>query len=892
MKHLFHLSFLLVIIYYIILEGILRGSIFPNIFNKKFPNIQEDPHLYQYFSLYPRTPGSKSMNITAHLLYEVVEQIFNNKSDNKFKLYFNIASSNLQSRNKAGMTHIQTSLNSSVLYFKRRGKKSESNPIIITCRFDTSPLSISSFDSTLHIIAIIKAVQVFLDDPHFNISNDFAFVLNGCEEYGQLGAKYLMTELYPEAYYLSLSGFGVGRPFILFTQSNLSSSVMKSLSHVRGLPMISGISEIPMFRYLNDANRFMKSTQYYGAEVSFIGNPSYHGTNLDVDKDQTDESNVKLILSCIMTFLNNFKMDENETRLVSFGVAPFVLLVQQTTLEKVSNVIPIILCLYIPLFVNLKSLFFLFKFISALSLTFALSWLYTLVLSVVNSSSLTSMPFLTTFFMLIIMINVLILILSYFRVKTGENWHLLQVFYLTMLTLLFRKSEFNLPILLTIAFYFIQQFASRLRYHLPLLMMTLSPSILIYSTLYRSCSYASADYPIFLADLIPFYLLYFFFIHLSIFLLPFFFDNAPISTYSLLIAKLLQKIHQKNETPNETKSENTGKVENKSVSRFKTPIKNNINLKKKSQSEKVGNKQTIDLKKQNKTNKFSTPKKQSIPSSPKRSNHKKSYPKPLKSSNKNESNSEQDSKKIDFLEFIHNPHKMLFISLSLLFIFLVKPNPFSKSYIIRGTFSQYIRDKAEESELSFVPYSGRKISHYLYREISKHQNNISYEPEFCGRIASECGPAIVQRLKKSRLPSFFDHWPRVFTSSIDLLTDPPYRQVNLNIENMSTEIDFIIISFQCTENKTCVSKPPNKFFKPMVSSKNSETVFRVGGMSRKFFFEINITQFAPVAVTIAYQSFRSTIEKQAFENAFGSFVKGTVDEYQIAHTVFVQTTYV
>lgn len=1068
MKYQFILSFLLIFLQCYIINSYLRGYSFPSLFNYKQDQVLANSFRYLYF--HPRTHGSFALNTTYDVINEMINQIFNgSKYKERFQLFsYKYNPTMINSHNSFKLYTIRTDLNSSIFYFHKIDNSSDilnfpnnqnnkkirrknvfqnkktikeiyyhnnTKPLLIACRVDTNPLSPSTYDSSIHLYAILESIRQIFENREIidNIKHDFVFVFTGCEEFNQLGAKNLMKEAFKDGgYYLFLSGFGVGRPFTLFSQSNKSSSVLQALSKVKRLPLVSFIGEVEnmislikgksfsmskikgsnnyqndhnaksrsrksidtrnlsnetdilsflkkqgnakeiqnykrRFNYVNDATRFRKNKNMSGAELSFIGSPLLHSTRSDIDNDEHNLKNVYLVVDCILQFLTNFdtkakeKEDiEKEDSLIAFGVSPFVVLIKKETLIFISQILIILFCVYLVFYVSMQTVCnyfyfdsvskeaiskdnekntekcksiekvtsikcfysilknefsFIFLYVFALLLTFLCHLAFVFLLSVVNPASFIVRPMFCLCLIVITIFSIFNSILyklvhknkgPNFNFHSDIDWHFLQVVYLTALLIAFKRFDFEVLIVVTAAVYIFFHVLPMHKYvkWLPVLssLVILSPCVFTYVLLYQPFSLDCQDLPIFFGDVVPFIFIFIFSVHMSVFTLPLYFTleiqrddkkkKYHLSAFSQIYF-LVKRIKFYKNIFSDHKSENQSNE--KSIK-----SKDDVNIK--TSKENVTNNKVVA--------------------------DDDSAEKPV---------NEPSNWKL-IIEKFCSARKIFVLTISIFSYFIFKSPPFSLDFPIKGTFSHYFYKKSETSEISFIPKNGRRTIPFIWKTISKSSTDIKYVYNYQRRLLSDPGPAFVKSFSNSTLPFFFTHWPIFLSSSIqndgsldkysssedenEDKSDENYglklrpkmvRKIQINLFNISPNIDFVYFIFNCNSNfkwNQCVDRriklihpldlstisclsEEEKLFLPFLSN-SGDTVFRIGsfvGSVKRMvpLFEINVTKNSPIKLTIAYQSFIETKELKDFKTRFNRFAINEVNENEITQTVFIQT---
>lgn len=1083
MKYQYFGSFILIFILYNLINKCINVCLYTQY--SETNQITHFTNSLKYLFFHPRTHGSNAFNSTYTSIDIIMQQLYNssNYSDSFQLLPFKYNPAFYSSSNSFRMYTIHNDINTSIFYFhktngstdiinftssSKNARKSRrknilqniktikqtlyhnnTKPLIIFCRIDTNPSSPSTYDSTIHIFAILEAVNSILSSKKISnkIKHDFAIVFTGCDEFDQLSTKNLMKNIFKDGgYYLYLSGVGVGRPFTLYSQSNKSSSVIKALSKVKSLPMATFISEFEdlislikaksysmskikhnpktkskniynsnsekslkdktsstslnlailkkrgnekeihrykyRYRYVNGATKIQKNKNFSGAELSFIGNSLFHLTPMDVDNDKNNINNIQLVVNCILQFLTHFNPNSGsniddiskESYLVAFGISPFVFLIQKETLNLVSFGLILFFCLYVVFYLILQILYnldwlnsnqekmksiekvailksiisvfvdefsFVFYFFLALISTFIFYMVFFLLLSVMNPSSMISMPILYFFLIVFSIFSVFIYIFEYliddFKHKKPssvhnyninyylyDDWHFLQVIYMTILLIIFRKFDFEILIVETAIFFIILQFCpihKNMKWMpVVLSLLILSPLIFAYSLLYNPFLLDCQNLPIFYADIVPFIFIFLFFIHMSVFILPFYFtrekQNGDLNTeikperlkihYLCAISQIyliLGKINFSSFVEDEI-SEMEKKISEKKSVKTNEKVKgfkNRNKLNKSESSSNSNNKSNKSIKTESQIN--------------------------ITTSLKTKIETIISSKILFFINFIN----LFFL------IFFISPS-FSRKIPIKGTFSHYFIKDSDKSEISFVPKSGRRSIPFIWKSLSK-SDNYKYIYNYKGRLLTGPEPAIVQIIENSTLPFFFMSWPQISLSSIqhDIPTYRPVsfesndenennevfnnkkkivRKIIFNLNSMGPNVNFIYFIFKCGSNSIegqCVDsrlsfvdpidlttisyssmlKNEEKLLLPFLS-RTDETVFRIGSfigfpMKKVPHIEINVTKNTPIKLTIAYQSFIETKEMKDFKSKFNNFAINEINENEITQSVFIQT---
>lgn len=1039
--HQYFLSFSLIFLSYIIINKYICGYSFNHHSEYKQDAILANILKYLYF--HPRIHGTMILNTTYAIINNAIQSFYRN-STNKERIQLfahRYYPTIIGSTNPFGIYTIHNDINYSIFYFHkakdldetinfssitsiRKSKKkniiqnkkiiknvyyhNNTKPLIIICKIDTNPVSPSTYDSTIHTFAILEAIKYIFSSKKTldKIKHDFAFVFTGCEEFDQLGTKYLIKNVFNNGgYYLFLSGFGVDRPFTLYSQSNKSSSVLKALSKVRNLPIASFTSELEdlisiiksksisttkfketdytnfdyrtkskileektkpnanlkaykklkklkennryKFRYrtVNSATQFQKSDKFSGAELSFIGNSLLHSTSNDIDNDEHNMMNIQLVTHCILNFLTNFEtkkddLDE-EKHSIAFGLSPFVFLIEKEKLNFFSSFLICFFLIYLSFYLFARVLYnfvylktinktnkaslidvfysvflvfsdefsFIFYYFLALISTFVCFFVLILLLSVVNPSSMISNPNLYLFLFVFSIFSVFIVIFNCFRKSKNENnpnfnlylvddWHFLQVFYITFLLLIFKKFDFEILIVETAVFFIVLQFCPvhKNKKWLPLFLsfIILLPTIFTYSLLYRPYSIECQNLPVFFADSVPFIFIFVFFIHMSVFILPFYFINEN-KNYTVKEEKdqtELVKIHYLC-----------------SISQFYIMIKSakKMGIEKVKEDDRKSN---IDDKEKANLNKTSS------------------------NSNLNNNDGLVQNLK-EKIERLISPKVVIFLNFCFFLFFFFKSPSFCKEIPIKGTFSHYFTQNEESSEISFIPKSGKRTASFILSALSKSASEMKYVYDFNGRLLTDPSPAFVKTVENMTLPFFFKKWPKISHSSIqyekpkktffnddeddkseeEKLKPKMVRQISININGIGPNVDFIYFIFKCNSNLRygqCVDKriklidpidystiPYNnkneeRLLKPYLS-KEGLTVFRIGSLVgypltiRMPRIEINVTENSNIKMTVAYQCFIETKEMKDFISKFNKFAVNEINQNEITQSVFIQT---
>lgn len=1073
MKYQYFISFLFIFLQYIFINNYLYGYSYPHHFRSKQERYFANELKYLFYQ--PRTHGSNALNTTITFLSDMINNFYHNSNYTDLLQFFphKYSTPYIASTNSFNIYTIHNDVNTSIFYFHKTNDSSDiinfsknaknarkdrrknlmhdkkrvkdiyyhknSKPLIIVCKVDTNPLRASTFDTSIHIFAITEAIETILNSKNITdkIKHDFAFVFTGCEEFDQLGTKYIIKNAFENGgYYLYLSGVGVGRPLALFSQSKKSSSVIKALSKVTYIPMATFTSELEDFislikaksfsmikvkqqtapknehkskskstfnsdatiesktssfnlnflkkqgfekeyhnykyRYhlYNGATKIQKNKNFAGAELSFIGNPLIHSTASDMDSDAHNVKNVQLVVHSILHFLMHFdtKSTENdiskESYTVAFGISPLVFLIQKETLNLISFFLILLFCFYIVFYlviqiyhklneneradifnsINfvLKDEFsFIFCYFSALALTFICYFLFFLLLSVMNTSAIVFKPnlylFLITFSIFTVFICIFEYLINNSKLKNyssdqfnsasfylDDDWHFLQVIYITLLLIIFRKFDFEILIVVTTIFFIIYQFCpvhkNLVWTPVFLSIFILCPFIFTYALLYRPFLLDCQNLPIFYADIVPFIFIFLFFTHISVFTLPFYYakekqkQNAESQTnperlkihYLCAISQILyafNKIDNISSTSETEISEDNKKSNDKKLE--SSNLKTNV------------------IKNRNKANKKESANIQS--NSDKKSNNNNS----LQSSVKNKIETIISSKKLIILN-----------SFILLFLLFFNWSSFNNEIPIKGTFAHYYYKDSNKSEISFIPQNGRRLIPFLWKSLSKTAN-ISYVYNYKGRLLTDPRPAFVKTVENSSLPFFFTLWPQISLSSIqhdvpnkrrvaifddenedennEIKKDKKpkvVRKILFNLHSSGPNINFIYFIFKCGTNLNagqCVDsrirlvdpidqstisylhsqKSEEKLFNPFFSD-NGETVFRIGSfvgnqIKRIPQIEINVTLNTQIKLTIAYQSFIETKEMKDFQSKFNKIAVNEINSNEVTQSVFIQT---
>ena len=867
-------SFISIFIY-ISIEKFVTGAIFSNVFDVSYKSQYQS--LYKYFLNSNRPMLSKNLNDTLLNVYGIINQLKENKKNKDIMIQIDVVPVSSEYENEIKMNHIQYLMQSTIIHIMHEGKNQSLTPLIFVIRMDSSPLGTSTYDSTLHVTAMLEVINTVCNNK-VDFDFDFYFILSCNEEFDQTGTKSLLNTVIKNAYYVSFSGFGVGRPLILFSKSNLSSSILHALRSVDGLPMISLINEIPYFKFNSAATSFQKdinSNKFMGAELSFIGNPLLHGTNKDIEFHQP-EKHVKLVYSSMMKIITSFKKENDEINLSVFGIAPLVFFVPKDQLYFFGNIFAISLFFYLFLNISIQRLLLTFKCFLSLLFTGCTFFVYFIIISVVNPGSLFDRPLLNTIVFSFTIVSTFILFNKLFHCKPNINacgnskihkgfkdqfneentieinffhdFHFIQVSYLALLLIFFIGSDMTLPILITVVCYFISQLLPLHIFYCFGMILTLLPAILLYSVLFKPLSLIISSNSTYFADLSPFFILFMFVVHNIIFIYPL--ANAPLWScgyFSLPLSKAIIYLTSIFLKRKNHKTSETEEVETKPQTSSKETTKINY-------SQIRSKKNTFELHS--------------------KKNH--SIRKPA------------NTISILFPKETITSNKLIPFTILILSIYILRPFQYSENCIIRGTSAEYFFFNQNNSEISFIPEGGKKSWDFIWREIRKNNNSaISFEKDFKGRLISQSQPAFVQHLNRSKFPEFFQ-WPVIEANITDVYTEHYFRNVNLTISNISDCINMIYFIAYCqnSDNKCIIKEKEELYDHVTVGSK--ETVLRFSGFSKVLSFSINARYFEPLTITIAYQSFHGTPERHRFENSLGQLVSPCNNEFELIHTIFVQ----
>ena len=389
------------------------------------------------------------LSIEAQFRYFQTLLLLQSQQKIPFDLLYSILSPNCSSIISNNYSAVQINIESSFVYFQPKDPElQKKRPIFIAAHMDSTRYSSKDYDSYVFIEAIFKTIELIIK-KNMVIDRTIIFGFIGSENYGSLGARYMAAYSVKRAFYLTLSGFGTGRPFTVLTKGKESSNSLNSLLKVKGVIVNTALDELRNVHSSHSFTKFFDDQEgLHGIGCSFIGNPSYHRTPYDkINNNNYDSLYVARIL---FNFIKNFHEDEKEYNLAAFGISPIIIKMDMSLLKYVSHAIVVLgfgFILFQTFYKDSSYPYFHFSKIFILS-TLHVLFVYcafACLVTYINPGSYVSWH-LTFTFLFVIAISLMLFncLKNYNTFGQRKDWALTQFTFYLILMAVFRNSQLSL----------------------------------------------------------------------------------------------------------------------------------------------------------------------------------------------------------------------------------------------------------------------------------------------------------------------------------------------------------------------------------------------------------------------------------------------------------------